>query len=115
MSTVHTFPTMSRRGFLGVAASALALGLAGCDESAPTDGAETEASEEVALDTQLMTTLFPKALLPTMPLFRLIHGQTLCVRQVSFALAAYKLPCFSHCSMRGTARLAGLTQAFPSY
>lgn len=52
MSTVHTFPTMSRRGFLGVAAGALALGLAGCDESAPTDGAETEASEEVALDTQ---------------------------------------------------------------
>ena len=52
MSTVHTFPTMSRRGSLGVAAGALALGLAGCDESAPTDGAETEASEEVALDTQ---------------------------------------------------------------
>lgn len=50
MSIVHTSPTMSRRGFLGVAAGALALGLAGCDDSAPTDGADTEASEEVALD-----------------------------------------------------------------
>lgn len=52
MNTVHTSPTMSRRGFLGVAAGALALGLAGCDDAAvPSDGAE-EAAEEVALDTE---------------------------------------------------------------